>query len=86
MPPQILTTESLTQVLRGRQVAHASFDGKQRLGIQFSDGSSLVAEASSKELVVVVERRSSQSTSLSLEGRQPSQTLNDISLFFQHRA
>jgi repressor LexA len=56
MPPQILTTESLTQVLRGKQVAHASFDGKQRLSIQFSDGASLVVEASSKELVVVVKR------------------------------
>jgi hypothetical protein len=56
MPPIMLTSDSLTQALRGKQVSHASIEGKQRLSIRFADGVTLDVEASSNELVAVVKR------------------------------
>ena len=56
MPPRILTAESLTQSLRGETVSHASAEGKQRLGIHFSNGVTLVVEARSEELTFTLEQ------------------------------
>ena len=41
----MLTAQSLTQALQGKQVLHASFEGKQRLSLHFSDGITMVIEA-----------------------------------------
>ena len=54
MPSKILTTKSLTQILQGMQVSHASVEGKQRLSIHFSNGVTLKVEARSDELVAAI--------------------------------
>jgi LexA DNA binding domain len=56
MPSRTSSTDSLTQALRDKQVAHASAERKQRICIHFCDGTTLVVEARSEELMVKVNR------------------------------
>lgn len=56
MPHRKVSPESLGRQLEGRQVARASTDGRQRLTIQFSDGFSLLIEATPGGLVAMVEQ------------------------------
>ena len=51
---QMPSTQSLTQTLQGKQIAHASIERKQCLSIHFSDGATLVVEARGDVLVATV--------------------------------
>ena len=48
------TAQSLTQALQGKQVLHASFAGKQRLSLHFSDGATLVVEAQGDAVIATI--------------------------------
>ena len=50
MPRRILSTELLTQTLRGQQVVHVTMDKVNRVVIHFSDGTTLAIETNSAEL------------------------------------
>lgn len=50
----MLTAQSLTQALQGKQVLHASFEGKQRLSLYFSDGAALVVQAQGDAVVATI--------------------------------
>jgi hypothetical protein len=57
MPSRPLTTESLTQRLRGKQVSRADTEGQQRLIIHFTDDSALEVEARSEGIVATIKQR-----------------------------
>jgi len=58
MPARLLTSESLTHRLKGRQVSQAVVNGTQQLTIHFSDGTVLIVEACSDGLLTRVESAS----------------------------
>lgn len=58
MPPRILSAESLARTLQGQQVSHVTADGKHQLAIHFSDGTTLMVQASSGELIAAVKHPS----------------------------
>ena len=58
MKARLLDSDSLTQRLKDRQVSQAVVNGTQQLTLQFSDGTTLIVEACSDELLTRVERAS----------------------------
>ncbi len=58
MPPRILIAESLTRTLQGQQVSHVTADGKHQMAVHFSDGTTLMIQAGSNELIATVKHPS----------------------------